>query len=95
MQIKELGIGKQYGIFGNTVNVPMNPAEVVSALPRRITDTDTIQLNFRQRTCYKKPFPHETIRPKVIDDITKHFIKTSNLYRFLAEKCIGSLLFII
>jgi len=81
MQIKELGIGKQYGIFGNTVNVPMNPAEVVSALPRRITDTATIQLNFMRRTCYKKTFLHETIRPKVIYDITKHFIETSDLYK--------------
>jgi hypothetical protein len=61
MQIKELGIGKQYGIFGNTVNVPMNPAEVVSFLSRRITDTATkkIQLDFMRRTClhsFMKPF---------------------------------------
>ena len=81
MQIKELGIGKQYGIFGNTVNVPMNPAEVVTAVPRRLNETATIQLQFMRKTCYKRPYLHETIRPKVIYDITKHFIETSEIYK--------------
>lgn len=81
MQIKELGTGKQYGIFGNTVNVPMNPAEVVTALPRRMNEKATIQLQFMRKTCYKRPYLYESIRPKVIYDITKHFVQTSELYK--------------
>ena len=49
MQIKELGVGKQYGIYGNTVNVPINPAKIVDVLPRRCEDTATIHLKFMRQ----------------------------------------------
>ena len=62
MQIKELGIGKQYGIFGNTVNVPMNPAEVVSSLSRRITDTATKK---KKAQFYATNMLHSCMKPSV------------------------------
>jgi len=46
MQLKQLGIGKQFGIYGNTVNVPMNPSSVVSML--RFEQTETIHLQFKR-----------------------------------------------
>lgn len=56
MQLKQLGIGKQLGIYGNTVNVPMNPSSVVSSLPRRFEQTETIHLQFKRRMKYKSAF---------------------------------------
>ncbi|XP_053403150.1 uncharacterized protein LOC123564956 [Mercenaria mercenaria] len=81
MQLKQLGVGKQIGIYGNTVNVPMDPSQVVSSLPRRFTDTETIHLLFKRRTRYKSALYHETVRPKVIYDLTKYFIENSVLYQ--------------
>lgn len=81
MQIKQLGFGKQYGIYGNTVNVPMNPSYVIQALPRRMDDAATIQLHFMRKSSYKRPIANATIRPKVIFDITKYLIENSILYK--------------
>ena len=81
MQIKELGVSKQYGIYGNTVNVPMNPAKVVGILPRRYQDTATIHLKFMRQMKNKRPVIHETIRPRVVYDITQYFILNSELYK--------------
>lgn len=65
MQIKQLGFGKQCGIYGNTVNVPMNPSDVIQALPRRMDDTAIIQLHFMRKTSYKRPIANETIVQKL------------------------------
>lgn len=35
MQLKQLVAGKKLGIYGKTVNVPMDPTYVISTLPRR------------------------------------------------------------
>ena len=81
MQLKQLGVGKQIGIYGNTVNVPMDHSQVVSSLPRRFEDTETIHLLFKRRTQYKYAMYHETVRPKGIYDLTRHLIENSELYK--------------
>ena len=81
MQLKQLGAGKQFGIYGNTVNVPMDPTDVVSILPRRFEHTATIHLLFKRKLQYKSSVLHETVRPKVIYDLAKHFIDCSPLYK--------------
>ena len=81
MQLKQLGVGKQYGVYGNTVNVPMDPGNVVQVLPRTYEETATIKLKFMRRMIYKRPTVFETIRPKVVYNATKHFIEHSDLYK--------------
>ncbi|VDI73405.1 Hypothetical predicted protein [Mytilus galloprovincialis] len=81
MQLKELGVGKQFGIYGNTVNVPMDPSDVISVLPRRFEDTATIHLLFKRKLEYKSSILHETVRPKVIYELVKYFIGNSPLYQ--------------
>ncbi|WAR21305.1 hypothetical protein MAR_015279 [Mya arenaria] len=81
MQLKQLGVGRQLGIYGNTVNVPMNPSDVVSSLPRRFDQTETIHLLFKRRIQFKSSIHHETVRPKAIYDLTKYFIEKSDLYK--------------
>ncbi|KAK3104116.1 hypothetical protein FSP39_024549 [Pinctada imbricata] len=81
MRLKQLGVGKQYGIFGNTVNVPMDPNNVVQVLPRRYEETATIKLKFMRRMMYKHATVFETIRPKVVYNTTKYLIENSDLYK--------------
>jgi len=81
MQLKQLGVGKQFGIYGNTVNVPMNPSNVVSMLPRRFEQTETIHLQFKRSLQFKSSVYYETVRPKVIYDFTKFFVENSDLYK--------------
>lgn len=59
----------------------MDPSQVVSSLPRRFENTETIHLLFKRRTRYKSAIYHETVRPKVIYDLTKHLIENSELYK--------------
>lgn len=63
MQLKQLGVGKQLGIYGNTVYVPMNPLSVVNVLPIRFEDSETIHLHFKRRLQFKSSLLHETVRP--------------------------------
>lgn len=58
MQLKQLGAGKQLGIYGNTVNVPMDPTDVISMLPRIFENTATIHLLFKRRLQYKSAMLH-------------------------------------
>jgi len=81
VQLKQLGVGKQIGLYRNTVNVPMDHSQVVSSLPRRFEDTKTIHLLFKRRTHYKYAMYHKPVRPKVIYDLTKHLIENSELYK--------------
>lgn len=81
MQLKKQGIKKQFGIYGNTVNVPMNPSSVVSMLPRRFEQTETIHLQFKRRLQFRSAVYYETVRPKVTYDFAKYFAENSDLYK--------------
>ena len=84
MQLKQLGVGKQLGIHSNTVNVSMDPLQVVGTLPIRFEQTATIHFKFKRRMNlmkHKGSFVHETVRPKVIYDVTKYYIENRSLYK--------------
>ena len=64
MQIRHLGIDKQYGLRGNCVNVPVDVDNNVSILPRATNNIQTVQIQLMRRMTDKNPYSFETIRPK-------------------------------
>ena len=62
MQIRELGIDKQYGMKGNVVNIPINIDETVKLLPRSFDKTATIQILLKRMRQHKSTYIKEYIR---------------------------------
>ena len=63
-QIRALGFnGKQLGIKGNVVNVPIDLPQTIECLPRKLEDCHTIQIKFKRMVSHKSDYLHETIRP--------------------------------
>ena len=80
MVIRTLGFCKQFGLKGNLVNVPMNIDTNVSILPRKFSDTHTIQLKLMRQMKNKNAFMYETIRPKVVHTAVKYLVE-QELYK--------------
>ncbi|CAF1458321.1 unnamed protein product [Rotaria sp. Silwood1] len=80
MVIRTLGFCKQFGLKGNLVNVPMNVDTNVSVLPRKFSDTHTIQLKLMRQMKNKNAFMYETIRPKVVHTAVKYLVE-QELYK--------------
>lgn len=59
----------------------MDPSNVVNILSRRFEESETIHLQFKHRLQFKTCLLHETVRPKVIYDLTKFLIDNSDLYK--------------
>ena len=66
MQIRHLGIDKQFGLHGNCVNVPTDVDNNVSILPRTIDNIQTVQIQLMRRMTDKNPYSFETIRPRKV-----------------------------
>ena len=74
MQIRHLGIDKQFSLRGNCVNVPTDVDSNVSLLPRALSNIQTIQVKLMRRMSDKHPYSFETIRPKVVYSAARHLI---------------------
>ena len=61
MQIRELGIDKQYGLRGNVVNVPISINNTVKLLPRSFNKTETIQILLKRMRQHKSSYIKECI----------------------------------
>ncbi|MDY6842421.1 MAG: DUF6570 domain-containing protein, partial [Pseudomonadota bacterium] len=81
MQLRELGVDRQYGIRGNVVNVPVDVMATVTSLPRRFEETQTIALKLQRRMCYKSSYHFENVRPRKIFDAAKWLIEHSEMYK--------------
>ena len=76
-QIRTLGFyGKQRGLKGNVVNVPIDLPTTVQSLPRRLEDCHTIQIKFKRMVTHKSDYLHERIRPA----------RVWNAIKYLSEK---------
>ena len=76
-QIRTLGFyGKQRGVKGNVVNVPIDSPTTVQSLPRRLEDCHTIQIKFKRMVTHKSDYLHERIRPA----------RVWNAIKYLSEK---------
>ena len=63
-QIRALGFyGKQLGIKGNVVNVPIDLPQTIECLPRKLDECHTIQIKLKRMVSHKSDYLHETIRP--------------------------------
>ena len=72
-QIRTLGFyGKQRGIKGNVVNVPIDLPTTVQSLPRRLEDCHTIQIKFKRMVSHKSDYIHERIRPARVWNAIKY-----------------------
>jgi hypothetical protein len=77
MQLRNLGVDRQYGLVGNIVNVP-NDLEITTAqLPR---NQKTMQVMFMRQMKGKNPIYHEAIRPAVVHSAAEYLMST-DLYR--------------
>ena len=80
-QIRELPNGGQRSIKGNVVNVPMDVAKTIDALPRDLNKTETIGIKFKKKVSYKKCDYNENIRPQAVITAAKYLIANSELYQ--------------
>lgn len=63
MQIRLVGAEHQSKLRGNVINVENDLDICASVLPRRMTETSTVQVQLMRRLQYKHPHWHEIIRP--------------------------------
>ncbi len=80
-QIRELPNGGQRSIKGNIVNVPMDVAKTINALPRDLNETETIGIKFKKKISYKKCDYSENIRPQAVLRAAKYLLDNSELYQ--------------
>ena len=80
-QIRELPNGGQRSIKGNVVNVPMDVSKTINALPRDLSETETIGIKFKKKVSYKKCDYSENIRPQAVIKAAKYLIANSELYQ--------------
>ena len=72
-QIRTLGFyGKQRGIKGNVVNVPIDLPKTVQSLPRRLEDCHTVQIKFKRMVSHKSDYIHERLRPARVWNAIKY-----------------------
>jgi hypothetical protein len=76
MQIRSLGVDRQYGLSGSIVNVTNDLDISVNSLPRNLQDTATVSVMLMRRMCYKSPYMYEKIRPAKVYDAAKYLIQT-------------------
>ncbi|XP_070191701.1 uncharacterized protein [Littorina saxatilis] len=81
MQMRELGCDHQFGIRGNVVNVPVDVPAMVTSLPRRFEETETIALKLKRRLRYKSSYHFENVRPGKIFAAAEWLIGNSVLFR--------------
>jgi hypothetical protein len=66
----------QLGLNGSVVNVPVSVDNMVSMLPRQMSDTQTIQIKLMRQMKLKTPYIYETVRPGLIYNAVVFLSKT-------------------
>ena len=81
MNIRSLGRERQQGLHGMVVNIPINTEQSVNQLPRKFSQSQTIQLQLFRKLSYAKPYLYETIRPRVVLEAAR-YLSTTELCKF-------------
>src|SRR5882757_9759357 len=76
MQIRERRAGKQFGLKGNVVNVPINVDKSIDVLPRTFDKSETIQILLKRMIKHKSSYLNEFVRPAVIFEAAKFLIQS-------------------
>ncbi|XP_061170416.1 uncharacterized protein LOC133179738 [Saccostrea echinata] len=81
MKMLALPKGKQSGIKGAVVNVPVNEENVVNKLPRLPNEAGVIPLRLKRKIVYKTHEKFEYIRPNYIKDALNWLRENNELYK--------------
>jgi len=83
MQIRLLGTQRQSSLRGNVVNVENDLDVCAQVLPRKFTESSTVQVKLMRRLRYTVPYMYETIRPAKVYLAAKYLLGTE-LYEGVA-----------
>jgi hypothetical protein len=81
MKLLALPKGKQSGIKGSVVNVPVSEDAVCSSLPRTPTDAGLIPLRLKRKIAYKSHYSFQYIRPNVVMEAASWLKENNHLYQ--------------
>ncbi|KAK3922268.1 ATP-dependent DNA helicase RRM3 [Frankliniella fusca] len=76
MQIRELGVCRQYGIRGSCVNVPVDINRAVSALPRHLGNVQTVFVKLVRRMRDTHAYASDHVRLPIVFEAGRYLINT-------------------
>ena len=81
MKIMNLPKGKQKAIIGQVVNVPVDTAETVAALPRTANSSGFIPLKLKRKKSYTGHVLYQMIRPHVVEAALRYLVDHNKHYQ--------------
>ena len=81
MKIMNLPKGKQKAIIGQVVNVPVDTAETVAALPRTANSSGFIPLKLKRKQSYPGHVLYQMIRPHKVEAALKYLVDHNEHYQ--------------
>ena len=76
-----LPTGKQKAILGSVVNIPVDAAETVAALPRTANSSGFIPLKLKRKQSYSGHVMYRMIRPKKVDAALQYLVHNNDHYQ--------------
>jgi hypothetical protein len=73
--------GRQRGVIGSFVNVPIDTESVCTSLPRTPDQAGIIPLKLKRKASYKGHHLHQNIRPNHVNDALIWLVNHNELYR--------------
>ncbi|KAJ8048677.1 ATP-dependent DNA helicase PIF1 [Holothuria leucospilota] len=83
MQMRELPRGGQFSIKGNVVNVPVDVMPTITALPRNLSETQTVPIKLKKRMMFQSSVYTENVRPLKVLSAIKWLLSNGPLYKEL------------
>ena len=81
MKIMNLPKGKQKAIIGQVVNVPVDTAETVAALPRTANSSGIIPLKLKRKQSYTGHVLYQMVRPHVVEAALRYLVDHNKHYQ--------------
>jgi hypothetical protein len=75
MNVRPLGVDKQFRERGSVENAPVELDTMVSVLPRTHYQTHTTEIKLMRRMNYRTPYIYETIRPAAVHERAEQLIQ--------------------
>ena len=81
MKIMNLPKGNQKAIIGQVVNVPVDTAETVAALPRTANSSGFIPLKLKRKQSYTGHVLYQMVRPHVVEAALRYLVDHNKHYQ--------------
>ncbi|XP_053383841.1 uncharacterized protein LOC123535686 [Mercenaria mercenaria] len=85
MKIVQLPNGKQRGVMGRVVNVPVDASELCSSLPRTLSKSGILPVKLKRKRAYKGHVTYQNIRPHKIKQAFQWLLKNNRHYQNVVE----------